>query len=47
VWLEITHLVIPGWTDDLNVTAQMCEWLSANGLRDCPLHFSRFTPLHS
>jgi len=46
VWLEITNLVIPGWTDDLKTIEQMCEWLSANGLRDCPLHFSRFTPLH-
>jgi pyruvate formate lyase activating enzyme len=44
VWLEITNLVIPGWTDDLDMIKRMCEWLSANGFRDVPLHFSRFHP---
>ena len=46
VWLEITNLVIPTWTDDLAMIRRMCEWLSGNGLADCPLHFSRFTPLY-
>jgi pyruvate formate lyase activating enzyme len=46
VWLEITNLVIPTWTDNLEVIKRMCDWLYANGLRDCPLHFSRFTPLY-
>jgi len=46
VWLEITNLVIPGWTDDLNMIHEMCMWLSANGFADNPLHFSRFHPLH-
>jgi len=46
VWLEITNLVIPTWTDDLDTIRRMTEWLCANGLRDCPLHFSRFTPLY-
>lgn len=46
VWLEITNLVIPSWTDDLTVIRKMCDWLCENGLRDCPLHFSRFAPLY-
>jgi pyruvate formate lyase activating enzyme len=46
VWLEITNLVIPTWTDDLEMIRRMCDWLVSNGLRDCPLHFSRFNPLH-
>jgi pyruvate formate lyase activating enzyme len=46
VWLEVTNLVIPGWTDDPDMIRRMCEWLVANGLRDVPLHFSRFTPLY-
>ncbi len=46
VWLEITNLVIPTWTDDLTMIGKMCDWLVANGLRDCPLHFSRFMPLY-
>jgi pyruvate formate lyase activating enzyme len=46
VWLEITNLVVPSWTDDLATIRRMCEWLVQNGLSTCPLHFSRFTPLY-
>ncbi len=46
VWLEITNLVIPTWTDDLSMIAQMCDWLAGHGFEDVPLHFSRFIPLH-
>jgi pyruvate formate lyase activating enzyme len=44
VWLEITNLVIPGWTDDMGMISQMCDWLKANGFADYPLHFNRFHP---
>ena len=46
VWLEITNLIVPGWTDDLNMIKEMCDWLVANGFSDNPLHFSRFMPLY-
>ena len=46
VWLEITNLVVPSWTDSLDMIRRMCEWLSSNGLQNCPLHFSRFSPLY-
>jgi len=46
VWLEITNLIIPSWTDDLPTIRQMCDWLVTNKLEDCPLHFSRFSPLY-
>jgi len=46
VWLEITNLVIPTWTDDLDTIRRMSDWLCANGLAECPLHFSRFVPLY-
>ncbi len=46
VWLEITNLVIPTWTDDLSMISRMCEWLAQNGFEDVPLHFSRFMPLY-
>jgi len=46
VWLEITHLIIPTWTDKLDEIAGMCKWLSENGFKDTPLHFSRFHPMH-
>ncbi|MFH0989594.1 MAG: AmmeMemoRadiSam system radical SAM enzyme [bacterium] len=46
VWLEITNLVIPSWTDSLEMIARMCDWLVQNGLSECPVHFTRFTPLY-
>lgn len=46
VWLEITNLVIPNWTDDLGMIKRMCDWFVQNGLQECPLHFSRFNPLY-
>jgi pyruvate formate lyase activating enzyme len=46
VWLEITNLVIPGWSDDIEMIRSMCTWFVTNGLRDVPIHFSRFTPLY-
>jgi len=42
VWLEITNLVVPGYTDSLPKIREMCNWLSGNGFKDTPLHFSRF-----
>lgn len=44
IWLEITNLIIPTWTDKLDEIGSMCKWLSENGFRDTPLHFSRFFP---
>jgi len=46
VWLEITNLIVPTWTDKLDEIALMCKWLSENGFRDTPIHFSRFYPVH-
>ena len=44
VWLEITNLVVPGWTDKPDEIRQMCKWLADNSFTDTPLHFSRFQP---
>jgi pyruvate formate lyase activating enzyme len=44
VWLEITNLIIPQWSDNLENILNMCKWLMDNGFRDVPLHFSRFFP---
>lgn len=46
VWLEITHLVVPTWSDNISEIEAMCKWLSENGFKDTPLHFSRFYPVH-
>ena len=46
VWLEITNLVVPTWTDNLDEIRNMCKWLVDNGFRNTPIHFSRFYPIH-
>ena len=46
VWLEITNLIVPGWTDRPEMILEMCQWLVNNGFKDYPLHFSRFFPQH-
>lgn len=46
VWLEITNLIIPNWTDNFDYISKMCDWLAKEGLSDYPLHFSRFHPQH-
>ncbi len=46
VWLEITNLIVPSWTDDLDMIKAMCEWLYDEGFSECPLHFSRFFPMY-
>lgn len=46
VWLEITNLIVPDWTDNEVDIRSMCKWLSENGFKNTPLHFSRFYPIH-
>jgi pyruvate formate lyase activating enzyme len=46
IWLEITHLIIPTWTDKPEEIRKMCKWLNDNGFANTPLHFSRFYPLY-
>lgn len=46
IWLEITNLIIPGFTDDLKMIKKMCSWLAGNGFSDTPIHFSRFFPTY-
>jgi pyruvate formate lyase activating enzyme len=44
VWVEITRLLIPEFTDDLKDFENLCLWLVNNNLTDTPLHISRFFP---
>ncbi len=46
VWIEITNLVVPSWTDDPAMITAMCQWLADQGFSGYPLHFSRFFPLY-
>jgi pyruvate formate lyase activating enzyme len=44
VWLEITNLLVPGFSDKEEQIRMMCDWLAEKGLQHTPLHFSRFFP---
>lgn len=46
VWLEITNLLVPGYSDIQEMILAMCDWLVGNGFADTPLHFSRFFPTY-
>jgi pyruvate formate lyase activating enzyme len=46
VWLEITSLIVPSWSDNMEMIRKMCVWLVSNGFASVPLHFSRFSPLY-
>jgi pyruvate formate lyase activating enzyme len=41
---EMTHLVVPGYTDDAAMVRRMCAWIAGELGPDHPLHFSRFFP---
>jgi pyruvate formate lyase activating enzyme len=44
VWFEVTNLIVPIYTDKLDMIRRMCDWLMENIGPDYPLHFSRFHP---
>ncbi len=46
VWVEIINLVVPTYTDKLDVIRRMCGWVAKELGCDQPLHFSRFHPQH-
>lgn len=46
VWFEVINLVVPTYTDDLDMIRRMCGWLVENLGPDQVLHFSRFQPQH-
>jgi pyruvate formate lyase activating enzyme len=45
-WLEITNLMVTGYTDNLDNFQKMIDWLIANKCDDTPLHISRFFPAY-
>lgn len=46
VWLEITRLIVPAYSDDLDDIRAMCRWIARALGPDTPLHLSRFHPDH-
>jgi pyruvate formate lyase activating enzyme len=46
VWFEIINLMVPTYTDNLEMVKRMSGWLVENIGPDYPIHFSRFHPAH-
>lgn len=46
VWLEVTVLLVPGWTDGMDEVKGLAAWMCAREMQKVPVHFSRFTPLY-
>lgn len=46
IWIEIVNLVIPKWTDNLEMIRSMCRWICDSIGKDTPVHFSRFFPMY-
>ncbi|MBW2466534.1 MAG: AmmeMemoRadiSam system radical SAM enzyme [Deltaproteobacteria bacterium] len=44
VWVEVTRLVVPTFSDDLVDIRAMCDWLAETLGPGTPLHISRFHP---
>jgi pyruvate formate lyase activating enzyme len=46
VWFEVTNLIVPTYTDKMDMIRRMCDWMLEQLGPDYPLHFSRFHPQH-
>jgi len=44
IHLEITNLLVTGLNDSPEYVEKLCSWMADNGMRDVPLHFSRYFP---
>mgnify|MGYP001060042381 CR=1 FL=1 len=44
VWMEIINLIVPTYTDDMEMIVKMCGWIVDRLGPSYPLHFSRFLP---
>lgn len=46
VWVEVTRLLVPTLSDDLDDIRAMCDWLAGTLGPGTPLHLSRFHPAY-
>lgn len=46
VHVEITNLVVPPYSDDMNMIRKMCQWIRDEAGKEIPVHFSRFSPTY-
>jgi pyruvate formate lyase activating enzyme len=46
MWLEVSTLVVPGWSDDPDQTRKLCAWVKSRLGAGTPMHFLRFFPMY-
>ncbi len=46
MWIEVSNLIVPGWSDDPAMIRQLCAWIKGHLGADTPMHFLRFFPLY-
>lgn len=46
VWIEIVNLIVPSWSDNMEMIRKMCKWIYTELGKETPLHFSRFFPMY-
>lgn len=46
IWVEVSTLVVPGWSDDQASTRKLCAWVKVHLGAGTPMHFLRFFPLY-
>jgi pyruvate formate lyase activating enzyme len=46
MWVEVSTLIVPSWTDDFGMIRAQCAWHKKTLGPDVPLHFVRFFPLY-
>jgi len=46
IHVELTYLMVPGFSDNLEQIQAFIDWLLRHSLSDIPIHFSRFFPTY-
>jgi pyruvate formate lyase activating enzyme len=46
MWIEVSTLVVPGWSDDQGMIKNLCTWVRDRLGAGTPMHFLRFFPMY-
>ena len=46
MWIEVSTLLVPGWSDDPEMVRKLCIWIKGRLGAGTPVHFLRFFPVY-
>ena len=46
MWVEVSTLIVPGWSDDPAMLRKFCAWIKVHLGAGTPVHFLRFFPMY-